>query len=162
LQIGGADSLGILISNDSGAPTGHHFVYGVNVSGDAHVKVTDVLTFRGRAGWTAGCFLPYVFVAPGFARIDVVRSATVLWTRTDFPDPTIPVTPPIPSAFGGGTNSDTKMGGYYFVYAGGLGIDIDIMPGAFVRAEWENMQIPNVKGMSLGINTLRVGGGLRF
>jgi outer membrane immunogenic protein len=165
LRTGANDSLALLYANDAGAPTGHHFVYDVGVSGSASVRVTDLLTFRGRAGWTAGNFLPYAFIAPGFARIDVARSATVAWIRTDYPDATTPPTPPItpiPTAFGGGTNSDVKNGGYYFVYAGGLGVDIEIMPRAFLRFEWENLQIPNVKSMSVGINSLRAGGALRF
>ena len=165
LQAGAIDSLSRLYANDGGAPAGHHFVYDVTVSGSANIRVTDILTLRARAGWTAGNFLPYVFIAPGFARIDVDRAASVSWIRTDYPDATTPPTPPItpiPTASGSGSNTDIKKGGYYFVYAGGVGVDVEIMPRAFLRGEWENVQIPSVKSMSIGINTVRVGGGLRF
>src|SRR5215470_9963095 len=80
----------LLYSNDAGAPAGHHFVYGINESASETVRITDLATFRARAGWIAGQFLPYAFIGLAVARADVDRSATVLWTRTDSPDVGIP------------------------------------------------------------------------
>ena len=86
LNVGAADTLSRIFSSDGGVPAGHHFVYDVTVSGNANIRVTDLLMFRGRAGWTVGNFLPYAFIAPGVARVDVTRAATVSFIRTDIPD----------------------------------------------------------------------------
>ena len=153
------------MANDAGAPPGHHFVYDVTVSGNANIRVTDLLMFRGRAGWTVGNFLPYAFIAPGVARADVTRAATVSFIRTDFPDVTTPPTPPIdpiPPDFFSQSKTDIKNGGYYFAYAGGIGLDVEIMPRVFARFEWETLQIPNVQGMKVGIQNLRTGLGMKF
>jgi outer membrane immunogenic protein len=155
----------LLVANDSGAPTGHHFIYGINESGSETIRITDLATFRARAGWIAGQFLPYGFIGFAVARADVNRSATVLWTRTDFPDQTTPPTPPItpiPTAFGGGTQTDIQNGGFYYGYAAGIGMDVFVMPNVFLRGEWEYVQLPNVKGMTVNLNNLRVAVGAKF
>jgi outer membrane immunogenic protein len=41
-------------------PSGHHYLYDVNVTGQASVHMSDIATFRARAGWEAGNFLPRV------------------------------------------------------------------------------------------------------
>ena len=159
LNTGASDTLSRIFSSDAGVPAGHHFVYDVTVSGNANIRVTDLVMFRGRAGWTVGNFLPYAFIAPGVARADVTRAATVTSLRTDFPDPGVT---PIDPVFFSGSKTDIKNGGYYFAYAGGLGIDVEIIPRVFARFEWETLQIPNVQGMKVGIQNLRTGLGMKF
>jgi opacity protein-like surface antigen len=159
-----SDSLSRIISSDGGVPAGHHFVYDVTVSGSARIKVTDLLMLRGRAGWTVGNFLPYAFLSPGIARADVTRSATVSFVRTDIPDVTVPPTPPIPPNpdFFSQSRTDEKLGGYYFAYAAGVGLDVEIMPRVFARLEYEALSIPNIQQMKVSIQTLRTGLGLKF
>jgi outer membrane immunogenic protein len=150
----------LLVSNDGGAPTGHHFVYGLNnMTGSASVRITDLATFRARAGWIAGQFLPYAFMGVAVARADVSRSATLFWTRTDVPDTGIT---PIPFASGGGTASDVQNGGFYYGYAAGIGMDVFVMPNVFLRGEWEFVELPNIKGMSVNMNNLRAAVGVKF
>src|SRR5664280_2190648 len=50
--------------------------YGVTLTGRAAVQVKDAITFRGRAGWATGNFLPYVFGGVAVGRMDVSRSVT--------------------------------------------------------------------------------------
>jgi opacity protein-like surface antigen len=149
----------LLFSNDAGAPAGHHFVYGINEMGSETIRITDLATFRARAGWIAGQFLPYGFLGLAVARADVNRSATVLWTRTDSPDPP---NVPLPPASGGGTASDVQNGGFYYGYAAGLGLDVFVMPSIFLRGEWEYVQLPNVKGMSVNLINFRTAIGVKF
>src|SRR6266849_101398 len=154
LNVGATDSLSVIYANDAGAPPGHHFVYDpLTVGGTAAIRITDLMTFRARAGWAAGQFLPYAFVGFAAARADVSRSATVSFTRKDFPDATTPPTPPIdpiPNGTFDQTRSDVKNGGFYFGYTGGLGLEIAVMPNVFLRGEWESVVLPNVQ--KLGIN----------
>jgi opacity protein-like surface antigen len=159
-----SDSVSLRIANDATAPPGHHFFYDpFNVIGSAAYHVTDIATLRVRAGWTVGNFVPYAFLAPAVVRADVVRSATISYTRTDVPDPPTPPnppTPPLPNAnFGPVTQADRKDGRFHFGYAAGLGIEICIMPNVFVRGEWEFV---DMQSMHATINSARTGMGLRF
>ena len=159
-----SDSVSLRIANDATAPPGHHFFYDpFNVIGSAAYHVTDIATLRVRAGWTVGNFVPYAFLAPAVVRADVVRAATISYTRTDVPDPPTPPnppTPPLPNAnFGPVTQADRKDGRFHFGYAAGLGIEICIMPNVFVRGEWEFV---DMQSMHATINSARTGMGLRF
>src|SRR5438105_7483645 len=64
-------------------PPGVTSTYGVTLTGRAAVQVKDAITFRGRAGWAAGNFLPYVFGGVAVGRMDVSRSVTSTVTRRD-------------------------------------------------------------------------------
>jgi outer membrane immunogenic protein len=159
-----SDSLALSIANDATAPSGHHFFYDpFNVSGTAGFHITDIATIRARAGWTAGQFLPYVFLGGAVVRADVTRSATISYTRTDIPDPQTPPNPPLiplPTAFFGPvTQTSTKNGEFFFGYAAGAGIEICIMPNVFLRGEWEFVE---VQSMHANINSARTAIGVRF
>lgn len=162
-----ADELTRRFTNLAGAPpppTGYSsYFYDVTVNGSANVRVTDILMLRGRAGWTVGNFLPYAFLAPGIVRADVVRAATVTSTRTDVPtDPTDPATPTLTGTFGPVSRTDSKLAGYYFAYTAGVGLDVEVMPRVFARFEWETLQLPDIQGMAVSIQTLRTGLGMKF
>jgi outer membrane immunogenic protein len=164
LSTGAADSVSLRIANDATAPAGHHFIYDpFTVSGSAAIRITDLASFRARAGWTAGQFLPYAFLGVAVARADVTRSATVSYTRTDFPDTTTPPAPPIiplpPQNFGPVTQNDAKSGAFYYGYAIGLGLDVCLTPNVFVRGEWE---IDNFQSLRATVNSLRAAIGVKF
>jgi outer membrane immunogenic protein len=150
----------LLISNDSGAPPGHHFTYSVDVAGSASIRLTDIATLRARGGWIAGQFLPYAFIGPAIARADVGRSATVAWTRTDTLDPGT-VGPPLDGS-GVSTQSDVQFGAFFFGYTAGLGLDVFVMPTVFLRGEWEYVQLPDVRGLNFNMNTFRTAVGVKF
>jgi outer membrane immunogenic protein len=155
-----SESIGRTLADNTVAPPGHNFVYDITVTGLAHIRVTDMLVMRGRAGWTVGNFLPYAFLGPGIARADVTRSASVTITGTDTPDPGFApaiIIPPFSDS-----RTDIKLGGYYFVYAAGVGLDVEVMPRVFVRLEYETLQLPDIQGMWVGIQTVRTGLGMKF
>src|SRR5882757_2789972 len=163
LQASSSDKIGVQVFNDTNAPPGHHFIYDVTLLGNSTVRITDLATFRARAGWTAGQFLPYAFVGAAIARADVTRSATVTAVGRDEPDAqTPPITPIDPGSVPTTTNTDVKNGGFYWGYTAGIGLEFEIMPRVIARGEWEYVELPNVKGMGISINTLRAGIGLKF
>ena len=47
-----------------------------SVSATAAAKIKDVVTLRGRAGWAAGSFMPYVFGGIAMGRMEVSRTTT--------------------------------------------------------------------------------------
>jgi outer membrane immunogenic protein len=155
-----ADTLERVFMDDAQAPPGHHFQYDVTVQGSASARITDFGTFRLRGGWAAGPFMPYAFVAFAAGRADVARTATVSYTRTDFPDS--PNAPLPPTTFGPVTESDQRKGAFAYGGAAGLGIDTAVLPNLFLRAEWEWVQFAPLKGDHIHISTVRTALGLKF
>jgi opacity protein-like surface antigen len=161
LDPGAADSVSVRIANDGAAPSGHHFIYDpFTVTGAAAFRMTDMATLRGRAGWTAGQFMPYAFLGVAVVRADVSRTATVSYTRTDYPDNQNPPLVPLPTVnFGPVTQADSRNGAFFFGYAAGLGIEVCVMPNVFLRGEWEFIDLQSMKA---NINSVRTGIGLKF
>ena len=90
-------------------------------------------------------FLPYAFLGAAVARVDVVRSATVSYTRHDIPDsvtpPALPITPEADFRFGPESRGVNRKGVFAYGYTGGLGLDVALLPNVFVRAEWQVQQM---------------------
>jgi outer membrane immunogenic protein len=163
LRKAATDSIARSFSDDSQAPAGHHFFYNAAVSASASVRVTDLMTFRGRAAWVVDTFLPYAFVGLAIARADVLRSATVESVRTDIPDVTTPVTPPMATVVTGpDTLTAGKRGGIYFGYTAGVGVDFLVTESLFMRTEWELVALPNVGNFKINVNSFRGGLGMKF
>jgi len=164
VNVGASDSISLRIANDATAPPGHHFFYDpFTVAGTASIRITDLASFRARAGWVAGQFLPYAFVGLAVARADVSRSATVSYIGHDVPDPQAfpnpQLTPRPPAPFGPVTQIDAKQGAFYYGYAIGIGLEICIMPNVFLRGEWE---VDNFQSLRANVNTARTGLGVKF
>jgi len=158
-----SDTITRIIQNDSQAPTGHHFYYTTTVSGNASVQITDFATFRVRAGWEIGQFLPYAFGGLAIGRANYYRSATVSYTTEDIPDTTDPVTPPNPPPnFGPLSKTEAQSNAIAYGFAAGLGVDVAILPNVFLRAEWEYVQFAPIHDIQVNINSGRVGIGLKF
>src|ERR1700716_4130483 len=79
----GSNSLQIVNPLGQVNPPGVTTTYGVTLTGRAAVQVKDQITFRGRAGWATGDFLPYAFGGIAVGRMDVSRSVTSSVTRRD-------------------------------------------------------------------------------
>src|SRR5699024_4273364 len=52
-------------------PVGATAADSVTLNGSASMKLKDEMTFRGRAGWATGDFLPYIFGGLAVGRMDV-------------------------------------------------------------------------------------------
>ncbi len=168
-----ANSISRSITDSSGLPPGHHYVYDVTVAGAAAARITDWGTFRFRGGWAAGRFLPYGFVAFAVGRADISRSASVTLSAVDFPDSgTNPITQPgncglaSPPNYaicpGTSSEADSRNGVFAYGGAAGLGVDIALLPNVFLRGEWEFVQFAPVQGDRIHINTVRTALGLKF
>jgi opacity protein-like surface antigen len=163
IEVNAANAVAGQVNLDTNAPPGHHFTYDFLATGSNHVRLTDVATLRARAGWVANeMLLPYAFGGLAVGRADTNRTATVAYTRTDNPDSTVPATTPLPDLNFFGSESEVKNGGYYFGYAGGIGVDVALLPNLFVRGEWEIVKFQNVKGSGILLNTARTAIGLKF
>ncbi len=126
----------------------------VTVSAQSSLKLVDYGTFRARAGYAVGQFLPYAMIGAAVGRFNYANSATV----TDFWTPAGGAT----VQFGPMTNSNGQSNAFAAGFLGGLGMDVAVLPNVFLRGEWEFIAFAPVSGINSTVNTVRAGIGLRF
>lgn len=105
------------------------------------LKLVDYATFRGRAGYAFGQFLPYGFLGAAVGRMNFATIA------------------------GGGTavtSTASRDNAYSGGFVAGLGIDVSVLPNVFVRAEYEYIVFSPVGSIRSNLNSARVGLGVRF
>ena len=132
--------------------TGHYYL--VNITGSGTVKNLDFGTLQARAGWAFGNFLPYAFagVAIGRANVNITETTSVTCTSISI----LPCPPFFSSSGTAGTNSEWLYG-----LTVGAGLDVALTHNIFLRAEYEYVQFQPV-ATTIGINTVRVGAGIKF
>jgi outer membrane immunogenic protein len=108
------------------------------------VNVTDFGSARLRGGYVMGCFLPYAFVGTGFG------SETVQNYIAATPGPN-PLFGPVSNA------TKTKL---VYGYSAGVGFDVMLVGGLFVRAEYEYQRVTS--NIESNINSARLGVGYKF
>ncbi|MGD0024616.1 MAG: outer membrane beta-barrel protein, partial [Xanthobacteraceae bacterium] len=166
LSASSSDSISRSFSDSTNLPAGHHYFYTVNVGGQSSLQVTDIATFRARAGWEAGNFLPYAFAGLAVGRADISTSATVSYSAFDAPDVQTPPTPQLipmaPLSFGPVTQTDGQNGALIYGFATGLGMDVGLLPNVFLRGEFEYIYFAPVDGLHLSAASARVGAGIKF
>jgi outer membrane immunogenic protein len=163
LESSAADTIERIFNNDTGAPSGHHYYYDTTVTGSASVRIKDFATMRARAGYEIGQFLPYAFGGLAIGRVDYFRSATVGYTTQDKPDTSIPpITPDPPPPLSPVSKTDAQSNAIAYGFAAGLGVDVSILPNVFLRAEWEYVQFAPIHDIQVGVNSGRVGIGVKF
>lgn len=166
-----ASSIGsnaLLISPPSSTvlPPGYTYIYGTSLAAAATTEIKDVMTFRARAGWDAGAFMPYAFGGLAVGRINVNRAVGLDIRRNEYvTNPVTGVTSfvrqtnitPDPSTMAEG-GADTFAAGY----AVGVGAEFNLVGGLFARAEWEYVRFMKVKDVATSMNSARVGIGYKF
>lgn len=113
------------------------------VTAGKEMHVTDFATFRGRAGYVMGRYLPYAMIGFAMGRAEQVRTALVI--------------PAVGGPLGPISDSNPK---WAYGYAAGIGLDVMVMQNMFLRAEYEFVQFVN--NIDTSINTVRAALGLRF
>jgi outer membrane immunogenic protein len=136
----------------AGALTDGNF-HDVTVTSISTLEITDYATFRGRAAWAWGCFLPYAF--GGFALGNANFTNTVNLQDSVSAAAVGPFTqlPPVSA-------SDVTHNHLIYGYTAGLGIDINLTAGLFMRAEWEYVRFTT--SVDTNINTVRAGLAYKF
>ena len=129
-----SDSLGVARNPDLSIQSLTH--------SNAIVKLSDFGSLRIRAGYVMGCFLPYAFAGTGFGSQTVERSISA------YPNPLLPGTT---------AASKTKL---VYGYSAGAGVDVMLVGGLFVRAEYEYRRVTS--DIETNINTVRAGLGYKF
>jgi outer membrane immunogenic protein len=141
-------------------PPGATAADGVTLNGSAALQLKDEVTFRGRAGWATGDFLPYVFGGLAVGRMDVTRTVSSTVTRT--------------VNFANGTSSsfllpqfelsqtNTKTDAFAYGWTAGLGMEYMLWDCVFLRGEWEYIKFVQIQNTAVTENTVRAGIGYKF
>jgi outer membrane immunogenic protein len=119
------------------------------------MAISDIATLRGRAGYAVGSFLPYLFAGVALGQADIVRTAHIFGNQIN------------PNASPGFQNvpfdvsaTDGKYSHLIYGYSGGLGVDVGLVGGLFLRAEWEYIRFTS--SVDTSVNTVRAGLGYKF
>lgn len=133
----------------------YHSVYS---SATSSIAINDVGTFRARAGYAFGNFLPYVFGGLALGQADIVRSVAIRDTVYAGPGSTTPANLLGPRAWN--TAENGQYSHLIYGYTAGLGFDMNLVGGLFLRGEWEYVRFTSA--VDTGINTVRAGIGYKF
>jgi opacity protein-like surface antigen len=133
--------------------------YNTTVWSRANVTLKDYASFRGRAGYAMGAFLPYAQLGFVVGRADVFRQARVRTNGVDN-DPIVP--PPLPPVGLDITETERKNDVFVYGLSAGVGLDVALTPAIFARAEYEYIQIFQFHGITAQVNTGRLGLGVKF
>ncbi len=127
----------------------------VTYQGTARMNVSDMGTLRMRGGYAYGPFLPYMFGGIALGQADIIRTARVFGNQVN------------PAAAPGFQNvpfdisaTDGQYSHLIYGYSVGLGTEIMLMSGLFMRAEWEYVRFTS--SIDTSINTVRAGLGYKF
>lgn len=161
-SINTADSSGPISRALSAASTGTD-VWDTTVSANARSQVRDWGTIRGRAGWSAGWFMPYITAGIAIGNITSVANGT--GSTSQFAVTNDPVTGLPVYTLRGSTNGTAQVKHRGVSYGGviGAGVDFSIFSNFFLRAEWQYIQFASGGNRpELAINTARVAGAVKF
>jgi opacity protein-like surface antigen len=125
-------------------------------SSSAYMKVTDYGSLRVRGGYAIDNWLPYGFAGIAMGQANINRRADVDLDY-NYVGSAIPGLPSYSAAYGMTDNANS-----HFVtgFAGGVGVDVMLYAGLFLRAEWEYLRF--VTKVDTTINTVRAGLGYKF
>jgi outer membrane immunogenic protein len=167
----GSNALRIVNPPGDTPPPGITDAYDVTLTGKAAAQVKDVITFRGRAGWATGDFLPYIFGGIAVGRMDISRSVTSLVTLTQYQTTTTPLgvttttilgapNQPVPAQ--SQTQSQERTNNFVAGWTGGIGLEYMLGDNVFLRGEWEYIKFISMENTVVTLNSLHAGIGYKF
>lgn len=125
----------------------------VNYASTATVRLNDIGTFRARAGYAFGSFLPYMFGGLALGQADIIRTVGITGSQSK--------AGAVPSYIPLNLNlTEGKYSHLVYGYSAGLGVDVNLIGGLFLRAEWEYMRFAGP--IDTAVNTVRAGLGYKF
>jgi outer membrane immunogenic protein len=126
-------------------------------SSTAAINITDFASLRARAGYAVNNFLPYMFGGLALGKGDITQQASVTASGV-YVGTSVPALPP----YGPVTTSvnDTQHNHLLYGYSMGVGVDVNLIGGLFLRAEYEYLRFTST--VDVAVNTGRVGLGYKF
>jgi len=140
-------------ARNSGVALSDGNFHNVTATSTAAISISDMATFRGRAAYSFGCFLPYAFGGFALGNAEISRSIFVQDSVSTVAAGPYTDLQPLSA-------TDAVHNHLIYGYTGGLGIDINLIGGLFMRAEWEYLRFTT--SVDTSINTVRAGLGYKF
>ena len=125
----------------------------VTATSSSSIAISDMGTIRGRAAYAFGCFLPYAFGGFALGNADITQSFTAQDQISVTGAPPFTILSPLNA-------SNILHNHLIYGYTGGLGVDVNLIGGLFVRAEWEYVRF--TASVDTTVNTVRGGVGYKF
>jgi outer membrane immunogenic protein len=143
------------------APLSDGYYHDITSSASSSIAISDMATLRARAAYSYGRFLPYAFAGVALGNADIVRSVSVVDRYAAFPPPFPTACPAVapPFCFTPSLTS-AQHNRLIYGYSFGVGTDVNLIGGLFMRAEWEYVRFTSAVDTS--INTVRLGLGYKF
>ena len=133
-----------------------NYMSAVAIASSSSMKITDYGSLRARAAYPVDNFLPYGFVGLAMGQANINRRADAgIYSVYTGPAPPLPNIGPVSYSLTDNANSHLITG-----FAGGLGIDIMLYAGLFLRAEWEHLRFTGK--VETSVNTVKGGLGYKF
>jgi outer membrane immunogenic protein len=144
-----------------GGPLSDSFFHDVAVTSSSQIAISDMATFRARAGYAYGSLLPYVFGGFALGNANITRTVTVNdHYAATFAGAVASCSGPTPPVCVTLNADDAVHNHLIYGYSGGLGMDVNLAGGLFLRGEWEYVRF--TAAIDTSINTVRVGLGYKF
>ena len=145
-----------------GGPLSDTFFHNVTVTSSDSISISDMTTFRARAGYVYGSFLPYVFGGFALGNADISQAVNVHdQYGPTFANAAASCTGPTPPLVCYTIHADNTLHNHLiYGYTAGLGVDVKLVGGLFMRAEWEYARF--VDQIEVNMNTVRAGLGYKF
>jgi opacity protein-like surface antigen len=145
IRASGSDVIGRSFTTSGGTP------YDINLTSRGQLDFKDYGTFRGRAGYVWGQFLPYAGLGVSVARVSYRTSTDLDLVQNSVP----PVT--VTQTLVSEKNNAIAYGANF-----ALGVDVTLLPNMFLRGEYEYVAFAPVNGIRANLSTFRVGLGAKF
>lgn len=142
-------------------PLSDNFFHSVSVTSSDTIAISDMATFRARAAYAYEIFLPYAFAGFALGNADISRAVTIHdHYAPTFAGAVASCSGPTPPFCATLNANDAVHNHLIYGYTAGLGIDVNLIGGLFLRAEWEYLRF--TAAVDTNINTVRAGLGYKF
>jgi outer membrane immunogenic protein len=144
-----------------GGPLSDGTFHNVTVISSDSIGITDMATFRARAGYAYSIFLPYVFGGLALGNGNISQSVSVQdnWGTTQ--NQALAQCGSAGGPICAQLAADNTLHNHLiYGYTAGLGVDIKLVGGLFMRGEWEYARF--VDKIEVNMNTVRAGLGYKF
>lgn len=152
----GSSSLGRVVTAGSSS-------YSVYLSGTGQLELTDYASFRTRAGWALGNFLPYGFAGLAIGRGSYSVTSQVSGQQNSATPAYFPCDATAPTCvdynYG---NSAGQNGVLLYGFSVGGGLDWAVTQNIFLRGEFEYVQFAPISSIVVSIISARAGAGFKF
>lgn len=129
----------------------------VTISSRQDARLNDMLSLRARFGYAFGKIMPYFSIGAAIGRFDTNVSVAADWGPTTDTGVRIGSYAGFPRVLGGPKKDVWGYGGTV-----GGGVEAALTDNIVVRAEYLYTRFNDVDGITVGVNTARVGAALKF